>query len=426
MSKVQKIPFPGQRIMRSTVAVLLCFAVYFLRNQRGIPFYSALAALQCMQPYQDTALKVAKNRLTGTAVGAAWGLVLLLLLIETAGNPLLFYGLISLFTGAVLYSTVLLGIRQTAYFSCVVFLSITVNHIADENPFLFACNRALDTLIGVGLALLVNQIHLPRERQLDTLFVSGVDDTMLESGGEMSPYSLIELNRLIEQGANFTVSTNRTPATIRETLPGIRWKLPVIAMDGAVLYDMAANTYLTCKKMVPKPADSLLRFLQERNINCFTNVVLDDTLVILYKKLTNEAQRGIYEKHRRSPYRNYIHQENIPSADIVYLLVIEKENLMRELYAELLAQSWWGNFRVVYRKSENYEGYAYMKIYAHDATRENMLSQLQQQLNLPKAVTFGSIEGACDVVVHDVSKDTMVRRLKQAFEPVRFPHSGPW
>ncbi len=47
--KKRQIPLPGQRILRSLIAILLCFAVYALRGRRGMPFYSAIAALQCIQ-----------------------------------------------------------------------------------------------------------------------------------------------------------------------------------------------------------------------------------------------------------------------------------------------------------------------------------------------------------------------------------------
>lgn len=51
MEHHRRIPLPGQRIIRSAVAVALCLIVYVLRGHRGIPLYSALAAMQCMQPY---------------------------------------------------------------------------------------------------------------------------------------------------------------------------------------------------------------------------------------------------------------------------------------------------------------------------------------------------------------------------------------
>ena len=75
----RRFPIPGQRILRSACAVGLCFGIYFLRGQKGIPFYSALAVLQCMQPYHENTLAVAKRRTIGTFMGAFWGLIIILL-----------------------------------------------------------------------------------------------------------------------------------------------------------------------------------------------------------------------------------------------------------------------------------------------------------------------------------------------------------
>lgn len=80
--KTYRLPVVGQRIVRSVCAVLLCFGVYLLRGRKGIPFYSALAVLQCMQPYQENTKRVARNRLTGTLIGAFWGFLLLLVQLE--------------------------------------------------------------------------------------------------------------------------------------------------------------------------------------------------------------------------------------------------------------------------------------------------------------------------------------------------------
>ena len=79
--KKNSLQFPkvGQRIIRSIVAVACCFVVFYLRNKEGIPFYSALAVLQCIQPYQDSMAETARKRVTGTLVGAFWGLVIILI-----------------------------------------------------------------------------------------------------------------------------------------------------------------------------------------------------------------------------------------------------------------------------------------------------------------------------------------------------------
>ena len=89
-SKKRRLPGIGLRIIKSSIAVLLCFGVYFLRGQRGVPFYSAIAAILCMQPYVANSLKVGVNRIIGTLIGGAAGIPVLLLELRFfpgEGNP---------------------------------------------------------------------------------------------------------------------------------------------------------------------------------------------------------------------------------------------------------------------------------------------------------------------------------------------------
>ena len=79
MKQHRRLSLPGQRIIRSAIAVAVCMLFYLLRPWEGIPFYSATAALQCIQPYTKDMKKIARKRILGTVVGASCGLLLLLL-----------------------------------------------------------------------------------------------------------------------------------------------------------------------------------------------------------------------------------------------------------------------------------------------------------------------------------------------------------
>lgn len=418
-----KVPPIGQRIVRSVCAVALCFVVYTLRGEKGIPFYSALAALQCMQPYRHSTMEMAKKRTIGTMVGAFWGFVLLILelyVLHATKNPygLYYYLLVSVFTGVVLYSTVILHCKNNAYFSCVVFLSITVNHVADANPFIFVLNRVVDTLIGVVLALIVNRVQLPRHKHKDTLFVTGVDDTLLTSGAQLTDYSKIELNRMIEEGAQFTVSTIRTPASVRESLGGIQFKLPIIAMDGAVMYDMNSNEFIKKFEMTYEQALRVIHVMDQVGVNYFSNVVVDDLLVIYYTALENEAEQQIYQKLKCSPYRNYVRRPLPKQEGVVYFMVVDQKEKIEQLYQKLMEQSWIDEHRMSKYDSADYQGFAYLRIYQKDANREHMLQELMQRVNLEKSVTFGSVVGNTDIWIENSDNNDMVKRLKQLFEPV--------
>ena len=416
-----RLPIPGQRIVRSMVAVWLCFGLYFLRGRHGIPFYSVIAALQCMQPYTREMGKVARKRGIGTLVGAFWGLLVLLLetrlIHEGVPDELPHYLLMGLAVGVVIYSTVVLKVTEASYFSAVVFLSVAVNHIGDANPFLFAFNRVLDTAFGIVIAEVVNRCHLPRLRNRDTLFVSGIGDTILGRDKKLSPYSKVELNRLIQDGAKFTIATTQTQATVRELLPGVDLRYPVITMDGAALYNMKTMEYLRTVPMTQEKAGRLMDWADREGLAFFSNSVQDNLLVVRYRELANRAMETLYERKRLSAYRNFVHSPARDRENVLYLLILDTHPRIEQAYEAFLQQSWAGEYRVVKDVSE-YEGFSFLKIYDAAASRPAMLRQLEQLMGTAQTVTFGSIPGKYDVYIANADRDLLVKEVKRRFEPV--------
>lgn len=290
---MKQIPKIGLRIIKSAVAVFLCYLFNYFRGENGIVFYSQLSVLWCIQSYISTTKQNANQRIAGTFIGAGFGLVVLLffLLIRNAElqvgdfSMYLIKGLItSVVIIFVLYATVILNKKNASYFSCVVFLSIVVIHGGDNNPFIFTLNRVIDTMVGILIGVAVNLFHLPRKQHKEILFISGLDDTLLDSDYHLNDYCKVELNRMIEEGLNFTLSTMRPPASIIEPMADIKLKLPVIAMNGGVLYDTQSKRYLEKIEIEKKEAIEIAKFLDENNILYFANVVVDDTLLIYYNR----------------------------------------------------------------------------------------------------------------------------------------------
>ena len=420
--KKRTIPLPGQRILRSLIAILLCFTVYALRGRRGMPFYSAIASLQCIQQYTRSMRPVARRRVIGTFVGAAWGLLTLLVAMRIRENnvpdEMLHYFIISLITAVVIYSTVLLNIRDMAYFSAVVFLSITINHIGDANPYIFVFNRTMDTIIGVTVAELVNRVHLPRMRNTDTLFVSGIHNTIFGMGEKISGYSKVELNRLIEDGCQFTVSTIQTPATVRELLPDVDIRLPVIATDGTLLFDMKKREILKAVYLEPATVRELSAFLDERDVEYFVNQTEHNMLIVRHGEMKNEAIRAIYDQKRSSIHRNFAPRREEISENILYFLLADEDEKLRHVMKELEQQPWAQKVRVTYDKSQSHDNWLCIKILPADSSQEKMQRYLMEQTGLKKRVTFGNQPGTCDVCIQYTDKDRMVKELKRRFEPV--------
>lgn len=425
MSREKKRKFPGigLRIIKSAIAVALCYLVSFLRGNSGIVFYSQLAALWCMQVYVVNTRNNAIQRTIGTIIGALYGLLFLLVkqqvFIPGPMEELIDALAISLMLIAVLYTTVLIKKKQASYFSCVVFLSIVVNHMTDANPYLFVWNRFLDTMIGIAIGIGVNCFSLPKEKQKDILFISGLDDTLLNEKDNLSDYSRVELNRMLDEGVNFTISTMRTPASLMEPMRDIRLKLPVIAMDGAVLYDIREKMYLKAYVISPEESQEILSLVKEQGFSCFSNVIVDDMLVIYYEEPEDEVQKTLIARMRRSPYRNYVKRKLPETECVVYFMMLYPKEIMDAFYLLLEERGFTERLKVLKYESTDYPGYSYIKIYNRNATKENMTAYLKKMMQLEKTVTFGSIEGRYDYVVDSRDSNQVVHTLKKLYEPVK-------
>ena len=424
-----KKPLPpiGARIMKSSLGSLICVAIYFLRELlpigSGIPFYSILAVLWCIQPYTTSTLAMAKQRTIGTFLGAAYGLAFLLVFRALGGgNKTTVYITSCLMLIPVLYTTVLLEKRNASYFSCVVFLTIAFNHSFDENPYLFAFDRVLDTLIGIGVGVLLNSAHRPVKQKENVLYVSGIDSVLVSSREVMIPYNKVELNRLIAQGVNFTISTIRTPASMMDPLSGINLKLPVIAMDGAVLYDIRENRYLDVFALERSAAARVEAMIESEGAHAFVNVLRDNTLLIYYGEFKNDAEKDMFDRLRRSPYRNYTgkaYRSDEGREQVLYIMTLTRIDHAQKI-AGRIREVLGTTVRVMLYPASEYDGYTYLKIYAADACKANMLKILQKRIGADRVVTFGSIPGQYDVYVHDDGGNSAVKMLKRLYEGKRW------
>ena len=421
--KKRHLPVPGQRILRTAVAVWLCFAAYLLRGRVGMPIFSAIAAITTIRPYTKDMRGEVQSSILGTVLGAAWGLLLLLaekgLAAEGLPDEPLHYLLLSVTVALVLYSTVLLRLTDMATTVAIVFLSVAITPLSGSDPYLYSLQRLLDTVIGLLIAELVNRLQLPRAKHTDTLFVSAIDHAILDSGYHLSPYSKVELNRLIEDGAKITVATVHSQATVRELLDGVHLPYPIITSDGAALYNMDSLEYLRTNPMSPERAERALQWVRQQKLGVFAGLIEDNLLVIRYRELSNPGMEQQFRQHRQSAYRNFVHSGRDVYENVIYLMVLDRTERVEECYPRLMAQSWAGEYRVV-KDPAPFAGYSYLKIYDASTSREAMLRQLEALLGTTKTVTLGGVPGKYDVYIENSDRDSVVKEIRRRFEPVDF------
>ena len=417
--KSTALPPIGMRIIKSSIGVLLGFIIYLIRGKQGAPFYTALSVLWCMQPYPSNAKANARQRTIGTMIGAFYGLIMILLeyYFLPFDNEFIRYLIISVLIIPVIYTTVVINKKNASYFSCVVFLSIVVNHLNDKNPYFFVFNRVLDTMIGIVLALIINTARIPRKKRDNLLFVSELDKALLNMHNTLTPYSKIELNKMLDDGLKFTIATMRTPAALLEALKDIRIKLPVIAMDGAILFDVKDNRYLKVYEMTYSETKEFLELFKENNLHCFINVVVEDSVIIYYDDFKNEVEKRIYDTLRSSPYRNYIKEELPERYGAVYLMLIDENKKIENLYSQMKELGYTKKFKILKYSSDDFPGYSYIKVYNKKAIKENMIQYIKELTKADDIIILESSKEGKNLRVNKNESNEIVRNLKKIYEP---------
>lgn len=152
----QRHHWVGMRMIKTVIAVFICGIFGYVRQEPT--FYSMIAAVICLQNSTDKTITSSVNRAIGTLVGGLYGILILygLEFFRVEGLDLLRYALVSLTIIPLIHTALLLKRPSSAALSCVVFLSVTVNHNTDSSPALFALQRMVDTLAGVAVTCIID------------------------------------------------------------------------------------------------------------------------------------------------------------------------------------------------------------------------------------------------------------------------------
>ena len=152
----------GMRIIKTVIAVFVCGMLAWVREASG--FYSMIAAVVCVQNTAGKTIESSINRMTGTLIGGVAGVLMVyfmdvlgILYIEPAR-----YAVLSLMLIPIIELCLAIKKPGSAAMACIVFLCVTVNHSAGDNPVIYSIERLFETLVGVALACGID-ILLPHQ-----------------------------------------------------------------------------------------------------------------------------------------------------------------------------------------------------------------------------------------------------------------------
>ena len=416
-------PHMGQRLVKTAAAVFICLMIYAMRGHTGqdMPTEAAITAMVCMQPDLHGTRDNAFQRLTGSLIGVLWGLAFLLLMMlvpRFGSRRIVLYSIMSIGLLVSMYSAVAVRVPAASGLAGIVFLCIVITYPDIDDPLENALHRMIDILVGTGVAVLVNMIRVPRVRHTERLIFIRTKDLTPDQFTVIPSGLQYRLNSLYRDGAKISMISAHAPAFMLTWARELQVNTPMIVMDGAAVYDANENRFLYTVNMVREESSWLLERLTNSRISFFVYTIHGNRTRIFHHGEFSRAERIVYERMKRSLYRDYLDEEKYAASEIVYVKAImpdEDAEKLRTALEEILPEH---GLRCAVRTQRGVPGHCGVYFYPLNASvsrAEDFLVRMYKENG--KRLTPVEVFSPDDTY-SDRQADRVMNRLTNTYEPL--------
>lgn len=219
------------------------------------------------------------------------------------------------------------------------------------------------------------------------LYVSDLDGTLLNKDAKLSDYTKKKLNKLlISNNLNFSIATARTPATAVPILSDININLPITVMNGAAIYDIKSNKYLSYNKIPLDIVENILFILSKTKTPNFSYTLYNNHINVYYTKSDNPIEEKFINQRNNSPFKTFINSPLPKNSDVLYFFLMDnKENILN---IEKEINKIKGIYYVAYEDVYN-RGLYTLEIYSYKSSKANSIKKIMNDFNFDRLISFG-------------------------------------
>lgn len=220
------------------------------------------------------------------------------------------------------------------------------------------------------------------------LFITDLDGTLLNKNAEVSEYSRKTIGKLIDSGMNFTAATARTLASAGKILDGIGLRLPVILMNGVLIYDPFLRKYEVVNKLNDCAKASVIQMMRSMKLSAFMYTISHGEMLTYFEKLSNKAMEDFYNERREKYYKSFEQTEDFSKvcADVIYFTFVDKKEKLAPLYESLKDDS---SLSLTYYNDVYTEGIWYLEVFSAKASKKNGVRYLRDKYGFDRITAFG-------------------------------------
>lgn len=222
------------------------------------------------------------------------------------------------------------------------------------------------------------------------LYVTDLDGTLLNGQGELSKFSVLHLNKLIDLGVNITVASARNLKSIRNILNNVTFQIPVISLNGGFISDIKKQKHLKIQAIDHKLAEGIYELLPEGVListhhRGLEKLYYDKKKTPGMEQYVLDREKALNEKVLRCQHFFDLKEKDIMAFTIITNKVkaLEIQNLLKLKFGDTVIIEAWEDMY--------YKPWYWVSVHSQEATKAKGLNELIKILSEPinEIIVFG-------------------------------------
>lgn len=224
---------------------------------------------------------------------------------------------------------------------------------------------------------------------LKTLYLTDLDGTFLNEKAEVSVKSAEIINHLIDNGCLFSVATARTFATVMKKFENVKLNIPLILMNGVLIFDPVKYKPICVHKIEKSAADEILDIFSQQNSTPMLYFENDGKIIIKHNtKPSNKHQSEYLCDRANLAGKILIKTEDISvqsDDNLIYIVSIDEYENSSPIHEKVKANK---NVNCTYY-CDNYTNAYFLETICKGISKASGAVMVKQILGVDKIVAFG-------------------------------------
>ena len=218
------------------------------------------------------------------------------------------------------------------------------------------------------------------------LYITDLDGTLLTSEASVSDRTKNLINSLIDKGVLFSLATARTHATVSEMFSDVKLNVPLVMMNGVIIYDPTENKVVSSADIPRSAAEKVLGVFEKHGKAPMLYYPDGNKINIYFSDLNNNYQQDYINLRNESGIKHFHYSEKLRIMDhLIYIVTLDPREELQEIYEEITKID--GVNCMFY--SDNYTGCYFLEVLSSEVNKGTAASFVKDYNKNKKMIAFG-------------------------------------